>query len=118
MALAERQRRSQAQGACGLAAALGHGAFHLVQVVQDLPPAFECHQAFVGQAQLARGAIEQAHRHAGFQASNALAHRRPGQAQAGSGGREAAGLGGADEGGDIAEAVGFHGRVLSVVRPV
>jgi hypothetical protein len=47
----------------------------LVQVIQNLPPALERHQAFIGQAQLARGAVEQAHRHAGFQAGDALAHR-------------------------------------------
>ncbi|MCY1452994.1 hypothetical protein D9M71_699600 [compost metagenome] len=75
MALPERQRCGQAQGAGGLAAAQGHGAFDLVQVIQNLPPALERHQAFIGQAQLARGAVEQAHRHAGFQAGDALAHR-------------------------------------------
>ncbi|EJT83958.1 hypothetical protein PPS11_28118 [Pseudomonas putida S11] len=76
------------------------------------------HQALVGQAQLARGAVQQAHGHARLQASDALAHRRARQAQGGGGGGKTAGPRGADEGGDVAEAVGFHGWFLGLVRLV
>ncbi|MNI54690.1 hypothetical protein D3C73_1095930 [compost metagenome] len=74
MPLAQRQRGGQAQRAGGLATPLGHGAFHLVQVIENLPPALIRHQTLIGQAQFARGTVEQAYRHTRLQARNALAH--------------------------------------------
>ncbi|MNT44009.1 hypothetical protein D3C72_1805080 [compost metagenome] len=74
MALSEGQGCRQLEGAGWPAAAQCHGGIHLLEVFQDLAPAFIYHQALVSQAQLARGAVEQAHAQSPLQAHDALAN--------------------------------------------
>ena len=111
---AEHQRRGDAQAALRLAAAAVQLRLGRLQLGQRAHAAVVIGLAVVGQALLARGAVEQPHAQPGLQPRDGLADGRACQAQALGRQREAAGLGRLHEGFDAVEPVvdiaGIHGN--------
>ena len=81
MAAPEAEGGVDAEQAAGRFAAAAQGAFEGVQVLQDLFAAVEVAAAFRGQADAARGAIEEAHAEALLQRGEAAADAGGGDAQ-------------------------------------
>ena len=104
---AQHQRQADPQATAGLLGVLRQLVLGCLQLAENAPAAFEEQRAFHREVDAAGVAVEQADAQVLFQAGDALAHRRGGDAQHATGGDEALAFGDLDEEGEAVEA--FHG---------
>lgn len=108
MPAAKRSGKINAQAPLGLGNPTEKTAFDPAQFLHHPQATGQVHLAFVGEAQLARAAVQQLDAQALLQARYALAHRRIGHAQLQSRRRKAAQLRRQDKFGDTVELKGLH----------
>jgi hypothetical protein len=106
----ERGRRRDPQRAARLAGAAGHPGFGFLDRAEDRHHAFVEALACLGQRELARGALEQAHAQPVLQPPDALGDDGRRQVELAAGGRHA--FGGDDAGEDVEVAEPVHARSI------